>query len=767
MKKSAKKFNLTLISSLILSSLAITACGGHSSHDPDPQPAPDPDKVKITITERGDIFTGKPYVIAYTVENTESDNGSEKNTEIDGFTVTAKYGEVSTTHPQTGQEAPKGIVYYYVPEEVLGQSDDFYNLHEVITITNKDKKSAVKEFDIGTKYEGGDPIFADAWHIKNTGQNPFKVPIPPVKGMDLGVIPAWHLKDANNELISGKGVTVGVVDTPVDIEHEDLSNKIHYILGAPSYVNSGITIEEIMDDDDNLHGTAVSGIIGAEANNGKGVRGIAFESPLTSFGITSNDMSVFTDIMDYRDINLYNASIGFNSSYSITSGIDTSYQALFENNIPFIKAAGNEFDDPDLFDDDDDDDTRRPVTLGESKGEPVHYPYECHIEKVECQYNQLSDLNRGRYVIQVAGINSLGYKSSYSSSGSFLWVAGTSGETGYDGNDDSSAAIVSTLSRFNPKDFDDWDYGTPWRKDKKNYDIRKFYTHRMDGTSAATPSITGISALIKQAKPDLTVPQLRYILASTSNNDQTDGWSTLAYEPQEVSMPEFDNEKFTADYGWYSNAAGFRFSNHYGFGVANAEKAVKKALSCNDDVLCAKRSSLPDDFISTNTDPCSSEDGGRNVTCVFTDFANQDNPAVSVKNIEIEQTSINLSSFRHLRNSDDPVMCLQATEEDPENITPEGLIYSSFNLQIDMTSPKGTKTLIKPIIALWDYNADIMKEIIKSSDYDFDYYVNNTSYFTETFTQEDKFVVTFRSKCSIDVDTLNKNIHVLIGGYAE
>jgi hypothetical protein len=59
MKKPEKNFNLTLISSLILSSIAFTACGGSSSSpQKGPTPDPEPEKLKINLVEQGDIFNG-------------------------------------------------------------------------------------------------------------------------------------------------------------------------------------------------------------------------------------------------------------------------------------------------------------------------------------------------------------------------------------------------------------------------------------------------------------------------------------------------------------------------------------------------------------------------------------------------------------------------------------------------------------------------------------------------------------------------------------
>ena len=48
----------------------------------------------------------------------------------------------------------------------------------------------------------GDTLHVRAY-IKNIGQNPFEVAHSPLKGIDLNVIPAWHLTDSENNLISG------------------------------------------------------------------------------------------------------------------------------------------------------------------------------------------------------------------------------------------------------------------------------------------------------------------------------------------------------------------------------------------------------------------------------------------------------------------------------------------------------------------------------------------------------------------------------------
>ena len=66
----------------------------------------------------------------------------------------------------------------------------------------------------------------------------------------------------------GRGVRVAVVDSNVDVDHEDLQGRIHRIEHFPA---RDVT-------PDHKHGTAVASVIGAVANNAKGIVGVAPES---------------------------------------------------------------------------------------------------------------------------------------------------------------------------------------------------------------------------------------------------------------------------------------------------------------------------------------------------------------------------------------------------------------------------------------------------------------------------------------------------------
>ncbi len=78
------------------------------------------------------------------------------------------------------------------------------------------------------------------------------------------------------------------------------------------------------------------------------------------------------------------------------------------------------------------------------------------------------------------------------------------------------------------------------------------------GTSASTAIVSGVVALMLETNPSLSDRGVRHILVETSDKFDEDG-------------------NFLPNGEWQENGAGYGFSHRYGFGVVNAEKAVRMA----------------------------------------------------------------------------------------------------------------------------------------------------------------------------------------------
>jgi thermitase len=126
-----------------------------------------------------------------------------------------------------------------------------------------------------------DPLFSQQYGLNNTGQlgGAFDADIDAPEGWDAGGLGAFP---------TGGGATIGIVDTGIAAGHEDLTGKVVTCAGVRSFGLDLLGVP-LLDDptvvpgrcvDDNGHGTDVAGIAAARADNGRGIAGVAFNSPL-------------------------------------------------------------------------------------------------------------------------------------------------------------------------------------------------------------------------------------------------------------------------------------------------------------------------------------------------------------------------------------------------------------------------------------------------------------------------------------------------------
>ena len=150
---------------------------------------------------------------------------------------------------------------------------------------------------------------------------------------------------------TGAGVIIGVVDTGVDLTHQDLAGKV---VATTDCVGSGGTESACTGSgqDDNGHGTHVSGIAAADTNNGLGVAGMAPSAKLVvAKALDSSGSGNFNDVnagiewvVDHgaRVVNLSLGSdlpgLGDLVGGSLTSGVDYAWS----HGAVTVIAAGNQ-----------------------------------------------------------------------------------------------------------------------------------------------------------------------------------------------------------------------------------------------------------------------------------------------------------------------------------------------------------------------------------------------------------------------------------------
>ncbi len=358
---------------------------------------------------------------------------------------------------------------------------------------------------------GDDPFFEDQWYLKNTSQF-----VGARSGEDSNVVPVW------NDGIKGQGVLVAVVDDGLELAHEDLAANIA----------SGKSWDYWQGDLDpspeshNYHGTNVAGIIAARDLNGVGLRGVAPRARLAGFNLLANDGVASTaKIFDAMTRHSSEVAVS-NNSWGSTDGLgeaepppDTLWHQGIESGVAngrggkgtiYVWAAGN-----------------GTAFGGEDNS---NYDYQAN----------------NRHVITVCAVDALGVRTSYSEPGANIWLCAPGGAS------DALVGLTTTDLMGSPGCSID-----PECKDDRDYEDQS-YTKFFLGTSAATPIVSGVVALMLEANPNLGWRDVRLILAETARKSDINNsdWSTTS---PATGQPQYN------------------INHNYGFGVVDAEAAVNRA----------------------------------------------------------------------------------------------------------------------------------------------------------------------------------------------
>lgn len=333
----------------------------------------------------------------------------------------------------------------------------------------------------------------------------------------------WHLnqifKGDPNRIwadFSGAGVSVGVYDDGIDTSHIDLRNRYD---ASKELVINGQRLNPATGS--SVHGTAVAGLIAADANNGAGGVGVAHSAMLTGVNIFSGvgaSSGFITAIRGMSNFDVTNNSWGWTGRFA-----DGTQQAGSFGNL-FAAAVKNAAD----------------VGRG---GLGTIVVNAAGNEGGESRDANTSNFNSMRQTLTVGAIGQDGDVAGYSTRGSSVFISAPSNGGG--------AGIVTT---------DVTASGGYAAGD---------YTSSFGGTSAATPIVSGVVAVMLSANRGLGWRDVQDILAITADHTT----------PASLSGAASGRMVF----GWTVNKAdnvnggGLHYSNDVGFGRVDAFEAVRYA----------------------------------------------------------------------------------------------------------------------------------------------------------------------------------------------
>lgn len=304
-------------------------------------------------------------------------------------------------------------------------------------------------------------------------------------GSDIALKPHNVWRDMN---ITGKGVTVSIVDDGLDHRHPDLSSNYYAAASKDINYNKADPTPFAYDS----HGTAAGGCASAGANQYCGV-GVAPQSKLSGIRLIAKATSdsIEASGLTYRsDLNdIYSSSWGPYDDGRRLEGPGYFLMKAFETGTStgrggrgsvYMWAAGN----------------------GRSAMD-------------NCNYDGYAN---NRYTIPVGAIVNHGKYSSYSEPCSALYcVVPSSGG--------SNGGIPSTSTQ-------------------------NHCTQSFGGTSAASPLMSGVVAMMLEANPALTWRDVQHVIAASA-----------------LKVDDSDAE-------WVENGGGYHHSHNYGFGRIDAKTTV-------------------------------------------------------------------------------------------------------------------------------------------------------------------------------------------------
>ncbi|MGK5509194.1 S8 family peptidase [Brevibacillus formosus] len=155
----------------------------------------------------------------------------------------------------------------------------------------------------------------------------------------IGMEQSWDVSEGSSDVI------VAVVDTGVDMKHPEFAGKL-----VKGY---NVLDGSHKPEDDNGHGTHVSGVIAAKTNNRDGIAGMSWNSkimPVKAIGADGSGSAVDIAQGIYwatdNGADVINLSVG---NYTSSAALREACRYAFERNVVLVAASGNDASDQPSF----------------------------------------------------------------------------------------------------------------------------------------------------------------------------------------------------------------------------------------------------------------------------------------------------------------------------------------------------------------------------------------------------------------------------------
>lgn len=385
-----------------------------------------------------------------------------------------------------------------------------------------------------------DTYFYKQWHLLNSGQTGGR------KGVDLNVLPVW-------EYYRGAGINVGIYDSGVYVDHEDLIANwdidLQPIIDGeplnPNPLNNPLVIKA------DAHGTAVAGLIAAPIN-GIGVVGVAPEVNYGASILKFKDTSGLR-LKEFKQFGLYDIAnhswSDFLTQEERNAWINSIVTGRNELGVVQVVSASNSRENGNWtsFMNSDLTNMRQNIIVaaGSDLGDIINYstPGPTVLVTAPVDVNKILGPQYPQWERKVTTPDRILDKSTTTD------IPGK--ENGFSGEDDLLKASL-------PPDYS--------------------YTTAMSGTSASAPMVSGVVSLMLDANPSLGYRDVQEILAISSRSP----WQVGEYElfPWQTNGAN------------YYNGGGFRYSHDYGFGFVDAAAAVRLSESWKQQRTSANEKNL-------------------------------------------------------------------------------------------------------------------------------------------------------------------------------